>query len=825
MRILPSFCLFFAAAGAGWSACRDCAEGALGGPGANPFTHFDAAVRNSPVFPDVFINTANLNVHLAASGPRLGPARGLALERSYNSDGAASGPFGNWSSNLTETLTPDAARKVWTLRRGSGKLDSFGPTADAGAFFALTATADRLAANPDGGYTLTTASGTRTFRSDGRLAAIQEPDFSAALEYDSAGRLTAARAFGRTLQFDYDGQNRIARVADGAGGSVSFTYTAGGALAGETRSNGVSITYEYDDAGRLAGLVAGETALRIAYGADPDSVTVTLPDGSTRRWEAAGAARQVRAIAGDGAATVYASTPLGQLESVTDPAGNRATYAYDGAGRRTRAVNAAGEVTRYEYNASGNLTAIVLPGGSRWSAEYSGGALARVQDPKGNAWSFRYAGGRPIAASDPLSATTTVERDTAGRIFSVTDPNGNTCYYEYSAGLLSAFTDALGLRRVWQYDAAGQPAARTDPDGSTLAAARQSSVTRDALGRVAESAGVKYEYDAAGRLAAIRLEAGTIQYSYDAAGRLAGVADWAGNFAVYRYDAAGSVQSVMVSGGPITVYQYDAARNLRSVISTGADGAVVAGFRYNRDGAGNATAVASQEPAPGVPAIASGSLIYDGANRLVWRDDGTGFRYDARGNLAAIEGPAPAELAWDAAGRLAGFRGASYSYDPASLRVERAAASGVRRYIYDRSGPQPRLLAETGADGAPIAWYVWGLGPLWKLEASGKAFFYHLDGEGNVAAMSSATEGVVNRYRYDPLGRLASSRESVENPLRARAAAGWIDDGDGVIYTGSAYRLPEFGISLNADGGIEPPLPALPGPTGPGAAFLTGGLR
>ena len=48
----------------------------------------------------------------------------------------------------------------------------------------------------------------------------------------------------------------------------------------------------------------------------------------------------------------------------------------------------------------------------------------------------------------------------------------------------------------------------------------------------------------------------------------------------------------------------------------------------------------------------------------------------------------------------------------------------------------------------------------------------------NGQPLSSPASGVVNRYRYDPLGNLMASDESVENSFRSMGQSGWVDDGD-----------------------------------------------
>ena len=863
MRTPVLLAVLLALPGIGLPACRDCAEGALGGPPDNSFTLFDAACATAgcrePGMPEILVNTATLNLYLRVVDLPFGGDAGFGLVRSFNLDDNRGGPFGRgWSFNLGETLVVSDDRQTCTLRRGSGRVDVFAAAAQSGAYFAVTRTTDALRQNSDGTWRLSNPLGTesRTFLADGRLSSIDGGSFRrVSLEYDGSGRLARARSQGRRIEFAYDDAGRITTVSDSAGRSVSYAYTADGLLASQVNADGGTFAYGYDDSGRLAAIAGAGGAFALQYNGDPDYTgiaSIGVPDGTARAYDTP-QPRQVRVTDGSGNAVTYAYTASGWIESVTDGAGNRTAYAYDIAGRRIRATNPAGEASRFDYDAAGNLAAIVDSAGSRWTAAYDAtGRPLRLVDANGNAWQFRYdANGDLAVVTDPAGGQTTATRNAQGMVASITGPNGNRSLFQYDAdGLPAQFTDALGGLWRWEFDGAARVAASIDPGGSRLAAdydARNrlagvtaagsrvdfgARVERDGLGRPAswtDSFGnaLQYAYDAAGRLAGLTFAAGSITYEYDPAGRLAKVADWLGNAALYRYDNAGSVASVNIAGGPLTVYQYDAARRLSAVISTGADGTLVAAYRYTRDDNGNRTTVKALEPltAPWSPAAAS--IAYDGLNRVVSRDDGRAYRYDAGGRLVAVDGPLPAALAYDAIGRLAAFTAGdsatASSYDAAGLRVERNRDGGVRRYLYDLSGARPRPVMETDGANRPVAWYVYGLGLLWKIDAAGRAWFYHFDGAGNVAAVSGGDGAVADRYRYDPLGTLVTADEAVENPFRARGEAGWVDDGNGLLYAPGAFYWPEARAVLPAAPGLDPPDRALmPSWRGPAACFFEG---
>ncbi len=849
--------------------CRDCAAAGWGGPGDNPFTAYGAICRGDPCriagFPQISVNLSNLTLYVRVTDLVFGgPAPAFSLERSYNQDDTSSGPFGTgWSFNLGAALTASADGSQ-ALRRGSGRIDRFAPAvasaSGSGGYFALTATTDTLVKNGDGTFTLssTGSTTTQTFGSDGRLLSIQDSGVAGvSLDYDSSARLTAAHYRGRLLQFAYGDGGRVSSITDSAGRTVSYTYTGDGRLGQQTDADGQSVTYQYDGSGNLISIGYAGGATTIAYNSDPPFTSVaaiTTADGAVRKYDVPLTPTQVRLTDGKGNATLYVSSAVGLLLSVTDAYSNVVSYSYDTSGRRTATTNGAGEISKFSYDGAGNLTGIADNGGNRWSADYaSPGRPAHITDPNGNVWTFTYDSlGNLIGAANPLSGGFSATRSAAGQITSRTDGLGNKTSYQYgSDGLLATFIDALAGKWVYQYDGAARAATRTDPGGSMVSATYGASnritalaagnastsfdysgLQRDSLNRLVsytDSFGnqITYQYDAAGELTVMSLPGNkNVTYQYDRSHRLTSVTDWMGNFAVYRYDAAGWPVSVTVSGGPIAVYQYDAARRLRALVSTGPDGLPVAGYRYTLDANGNRTATSSLEPSTAAFTVAANSTTFDSANHPVSRTGGQTYQYDARGNLTAIQGPNAVTLGYDAFGRLVNVNADSstaYTYDSTGLRVVRTTNGTDRRFVYDLSGPKPHLAMETDSSNTPIAWYVYGLGLLWKVTAAGTPYFYHFDGDGNTVALSTTASGVVNRYRYDPAGLLVAFSEGEENMFRAHGDAGWADDGNGLIFDGHAYVLPQLRLTLPASADPSPPEPALlPKLPGAGACFIEG---
>ncbi len=849
------------------SACRDCAQPGFGGPGENRFTAYDPICRGDVCrdsgYPQVFVNGADLTLFIRVTDLVFGgPAPTFSFERSYNMGDTHAGPFGaGWSFSLGDSLTTDTDDSL-VLRRASGRTDRFAPGvpfASSSAFLAVTSTTDTLVQNSDRTYTLSSPGSTtmRVFSPDGRLLAIQDSGATrVSLNYDSSNRLTGANYRGRSLNFSYDAGGHVTSISDSAGRSIAYSYTVDGRLAQQTNADGETVAYQYDGSGNLVSIAYAGGKIAIAYLSDPpytSVASVTTPDGAVRRYSVPNDPTQIQVTDGNGDATLYVSNPAGLLLSATDPAGNTVSYTYDTSGRRIKTVDGNGDTASFTYDANGNLVGITDGAGNRWSADYTAAGPAHITDPNGNIWALKYdSSGNLVGVTDPAGGAVSAVRSASGQITGITDARGSKTSYQYDAnGLMATFIDALNGTWSYQYDGAARAVSRTDPGGSVLQAGYNvgnrittltagnvqvafdfSLIQRDSLNRLVsytDSFGnqVAYTYDAAGQLISMTLPGGnTVTYQYDHAHRLSQVSDWLGNFALYRYDAAGWPLSVTVSGGPIAIYQYDAAHNLRAIVSSGPDGSPVAGYRYTFDANANRTAVSALEPFTAAVSFPAYSLAYDAANHPVTRSDGQSYTYDSRGNLTAIQGSRNVTLGYDAFGRLQSFNAdtsTTYGYDSTGLRVVRTVDGTARLFLYDLSGSRPRVVMEMDGSYTPIAWYVYGLGLLWKVAADSSTYFYHFDGDGNVVALSTPTGGVVNQYRYDPTGRLVASNEIVENMFRAHGEAGWTDDGNGLVFTNSLYQFPELRLTLPATADPSPPATGLsPQFPGAGACFLQG---
>lgn len=347
--------------------------------------------------------------------------------------------------------------------------------------------------------------------------------------------------------------------------------------------------------------------------------------------------------------------------------------------------------------------------------------------------------------------------DAAGRFAS----SARLVEYRYSAeGNLNEVVDDQGqVVRSFRY-AAGQMVEQGEPGGVS----------------------VQYDWDQfspKGRVLCARSSLGEVQrFAYDALTRETRVVDSEGRVTVYRHDDQQHLIALTAPDGAQTHYQRDIHGNLLSV--TDPLGRVT---RHSYDGRGNLIRVEQ-------PDGADWNLRYHPQHRKpVQITDPLGqrthFEFDARGNLIQSQTADGAItrytldaqgrpvhvldarggesiLQYDAAGRLIARRDCvgsttRFEYDRRGnlLRVT-DALGGITHYQYQRINRRDRVVAMTHPDGA-VERFAYD--PLGRLIAhhdpQGHATRYVLDPAGRPIARENAL-GHRLAYQYDRLGRLST---------------------------------------------------------------------
>jgi RHS repeat-associated protein len=352
------------------------------------------------------------------------------------------------------------------------------------------------------------------------------------------------------------------RTTDPNGAVTTATFNGRGQPTSVTSAKG-TVTFAYDDSTSLLSSVsvrnpqsavvaevlyqrpAGSYRLTgIERRAGADSATVTFGYGlSERSW----LPTSVTDERGQQWAYGY-DMATGDLTSATDPLGNRSTWSFNEIGWPLQAVSPRG-------NAAGATASQFT---SSWGYDRRG-RVVRTTDPLGATTVLnRDLSGSVTSILDPVPAgspaeTTVLSRNDAGELTSVTRPDGTQLGTEYwPDGSLRAQLDGAGARTEYAWDSRGRLQTMTDPlgrvtefgfdDGGRLR-------WREAPGgNCAVTPGIgctRFEYTTANELRLVDYSdpaTSDVTFGYDDLGRRVSMADTAGT-SVWDWDGLGRLES------------------------------------------------------------------------------------------------------------------------------------------------------------------------------------------------------------------------------------------------------------------------------------------
>lgn len=685
---------------------------------------------------------------------------------------------------------------------------------------------------PDGSYI------DRVYNPEAKLESQTDAaGYTTRYAYDGSANLTEVTdPLGRVMRFAYDPKfNLLASVTDAAGNVTRFEYDARGNLTRSVRPMEGETRFTWDGFGNLTSRTDAEGG-SVTYSYDEFGNPVSVRDamGNVTRAQFDRLNRMTRTEDALGGGGRFEYDAMDQVVRQMDRLGRSSSMVYDREGRLAKSTDAAGRTTAFGYDALSHLT--------------------QVTDAMEQVTEYGYAtpecgcaaSANLVRVRDAAGRVGTQEYDFLDRLISSGDALGNRTGFGYDAqGNLAWKTDASGGVTRFEHDGARRLTRKVSPEGAearfaydfnnNLVSASNEHVTYtftyDARNRLVTSRESRfgkvltYAYDRLGRRTSMTdSEGGVFSYSWDAGRRLTSVGNPAGATATFGYDALGRNTRVTFSNGVASEREYDEGGRLSSLTH-----GRMARFAYRYDAADNAAAVTDNSGARSYeydradrlvtgthPVLGVESFRYDGAGNRLAAARGTEYAYDAVGRLLAAEGgtyqydkngnvverstpEGTTKYTWDGANQLVridladgGY--ATYKYDPFGRRIEKDVNGTVTAYVYDLSS----ILLEVDAAGAVQARYTHATGvdqPL-MMERGGQLYFYHLDGESNVAQLSDAGGGVVCSYSYESFGRTKVC-DQVVNPY---AFAGReFDPESGLYYMRARYYDPGLGRFLSPD--------------------------
>ena len=398
------------------------------------------------------------------------------------------------------------------------------------------------------------------------------------------------------------------------------------------------------------------------------------------------------------------------------------------------------------------------------------GLLQSRADSDGRTTTYSYdALGRPTHAVDSRTGLALTHYNALGQVDYVVDAAGKQTSYEYDAdsGRRLTVTDALGNASHVQYDLQGRV---TNVWGATYP--------------------VAYEYDAYGRLAAMKTwrdangEPDVTRWNYDeATGLLTNKVYADGTGPSYEYDAAGRLTKRIWARGVETAYAYDGLGQLTGIDYS--DSTPDVAFTYDRlgrqltvaDVLGTRTNVYDavalmQEQKPDGETLAR---TYDAFGRpsgiSLGAEYAVGYSYDSNGRLAGVLAPGSVEV--------------EYAYVPGSrLLAGWGVADGPSAsYAYEYHRDLKTGVANA-FDGDPISSFVYANDAIGRRTqrvdsaATANVFGYNARSE-----LTAATMGAdLYAYAYDTIGnRQQASANAVATTYAANELNQYVDIDEGAV--------------------------------------------
>ncbi len=508
----------------------------------------------------------------------------------------------------------------------------------------------------------------------------------------------------------------------------------------------------------------------------------------------------------------------------------------DEAARRVEAWLLHDRRRREVFVASGQPEAVEEAGGGRFEYAYDRrGDLTQIVEANGRRTAFEYDEGRRLARAVHPDETTTEYSYAEDRLSSVAD-RGIVRHFEYEAdGKLTRVRHGNAGASVYRYDAQGRVVEARTSTVSTAETYHQDgrlATIRQSYDGVAIE--LRLEYDAAGRLAELRLPGSEtpLRYTWDGKGRPHTVAMGEETLARFEYFDGlvrsrlhlrnGVVEEAVadeVDRRPVHLrirkdrnllfervhaygpegmlaldgarsYQYDALDRLVGVEEAGRWWRYLYVAQDNR--------MVAEEPS------CTRHFRYDDDNCLVEVAGGDPFRisYDDFGRLVRKGGPADRwAYRYNDAGHLmeARHRGQSvarFTYDHKGRLVAMRSARRSERYLY---GPDDQLVAVTDERGSPLRLYIWTpLGLLAEIHGSvdkGNVSFHHQDHRGTRHFVTGEDGRVGARWEYDPFG-VPSGPAKEHLPMFGGRV--WYPE-VGLYYFGARWYDPRLGRFLTPD--------------------------
>jgi len=559
----------------------------------------------------------------------------------------------------------------------------------------------------------------------GRITKLTNDTLSKSYKYDEFGNVASETDNSdRTTKFAYDKMHRMTSATNAKGAKTTFAYDENGNLAKEKSALGYETSYSYDALDRITKKLnpVGQVE-EYQYDVLGNLQKLTKAGGRTYIYTHDNNGNVMSETNPLGQTLKFEYDSMNQLISETDYKDKATKYSYDMVGNLTSVTARNGGVTSFDYDLSGNL--IIKNDAENRKTEFSYDLLNRLThvkedevvtakygyDSVGNLTSFTNGNentttyaydklGNQTSVTDPLGNVTGLSYNKNGLLEKVTNPNKATVKYDYDeldALLTKSYDEKEQKEALYAYDLDGNCVSMADVQGKT-------GYEYDAIGRISAvklangNQKVRYFYDEYGNLQELGYPDGTsVKYYYDELNRLTSIVDRNSKTTSYTYDENGNVTRVDRPNNTYSVITYDDSDNVTSVKNIKRtktlcgkwEESEISSFSYEYDLSGLIT----KEIANRNRVTKERAFVYDQKSQLVVVNEKTTLNCGKTWNIRNIE------YTYDNAGNcikenenntLGKNRSIEYTYDKADRLTKKTINLGgtpiTTDYKYDANG-------------------------------------------------------------------------------------------------------------------------------------------
>ncbi|XP_022790519.1 uncharacterized protein LOC111330000 [Stylophora pistillata] len=575
-----------------------------------------------------------------------------------------------------------------------------------------------------------------TYNIHGDLTSIIYPTSSTVkYSWNQYGLLSNVTGFNKENKFIY---------------GTHFSYDWNGKVTVTRLPQGDSAELFFNEKGKVMDIKgAGLGDVRFESFKNDDEVVKTVKQGDqivlTRKYNVK--THIMTVIDANGHDTEFLLQKNGEVLNTTDPGGFVYQNIYDGKAQMIKFIYPDGRNELTDYDDKGRLVKFTGRAGKevKFGYDENNRLVKKDVDDLSSSYFLHDSDGNIVQAMNGIG-TIDVAYDGENRPTSVTYPNRQSITYKYNEFQRRVGLKVSGLNIVYKYDQLNRlsEVVRVDSRGTADVLLRleynsQGMLSKRVLGNGGYS---EYELDPVNSKLSRLVNyfpngsiSSCFEYNYDKKGRRIQENTTSGIWR-YKYDAASQLIEAKYPHGKIVRYTYDKRKNLEQVSEEPGNKTL-----YSVNEINQYTSVGNYE----IKYDMDGNVA-EKTNRDL-RNDSVKFKFSTENMLLQAETP---------------NKRCKYAYDSFGNLYKKTCGQNEVQYIIDPFGnPGADIVGQITGENVTYFIHCQDLGLVALMDTDGNLYYYEFDAQGSVVGVLGPRGDLVNRYSYDPFGRILEVYEEL----------------------------------------------------------------